>query len=97
MIRPCLSDILNDHKTQGESRIYSGNTITEHKTQGERRIHLTMGINFISSKDSDEIHTMYAESNNAEIMIGSETDGIVKELFKYFFQRYQQELEESMR
>ena len=32
MIRPYLSDIINDHKTQGEWIIHSGNTITEHKT-----------------------------------------------------------------
>ena len=30
MIRPHLSDIINDHKTQDEWRIHSGNTITEH-------------------------------------------------------------------
>ena len=33
MIKPYLSDIINDHKTQGEWKIYSGNTITEYKTQ----------------------------------------------------------------
>ena len=54
MIRPYLSNIMNDHKTQGEWKIHSGNTITEHKTQGEWKIHLTMAINLISSKDSDE-------------------------------------------
>ena len=35
MIRPYLSDIINDHKTQGEWKIHSGNTITEDETQGE--------------------------------------------------------------
>ena len=35
MIRPYLSDIINNHKTQGKWRIYSGNKIIEHKTQGE--------------------------------------------------------------
>ena len=29
MIRPYLSDIINDHKTQGKWRIHSGNTITQ--------------------------------------------------------------------
>ena len=97
MIRPYLSDIINDHKTQVEWRIHSSNTITEHKTQGEWKIHLTMAINFISSKDSNGTHTMHAKSNNIEIMMGSETDEIIKELFKSFLQRYQEELEESMR
>ena len=80
MIRPYLSDIINDHKTQGEWKIQ-----------------LTMAINFISSKHSDEIRTIHAKSNNVEIMIGSETDEIIKELFKYFLQRYQEGLKESMR
>ena len=80
MIRPCLSDMINDHKTQGEWRI-----------------HLTMAINFISSKDSDETRTMHAKNNNVEIMKGSETGEIIKEIFKSFLQRYQEGLEESMR
>ena len=28
MIRPYLSDLINNHKTRGEWRIHSGNTIT---------------------------------------------------------------------
>ena len=74
MIRPYLSDIINDHKTQGEWRLHSGNTITEHKTQSEWKIQLTMAIIFFSSKDTDETRIMHAKSNNVEIMMGSETD-----------------------
>ena len=50
MIRPYLSDIISDHKTQGEWRIHSGNTIIKHKTQSEWKIQLTMDFNFISSE-----------------------------------------------
>ena len=42
MIGPYLSDIINNHKTNGEWRIHSGNTITEHKTQSEWKILLTL-------------------------------------------------------
>ena len=56
-----------------------------------------MAINFISSKDSDETRTMHTKSNNAEIMIGSETDEIIEDLFETFLQKYQEGLEESMR
>ena len=73
MTRPYLSNIINDHKTQGEWKIHSGNTITEHKTQAEWKIHLTMAINFISSKDSDKTRTVDTKSNNLEIMMASET------------------------
>ena len=97
MIRPYLIDIINDQKTQYEWKNRSGNAKTEHKTQGEWKIHLTMAINFISSKDSSETRTMHAKSDNTEIMICSETDEIIVELFKSLLQRYQEGLEESMR
>ena len=38
MIKPYLSDIINDQKTQGEWRIHSGNTIIKHKPQMENSI-----------------------------------------------------------
>ena len=56
-----------------------------------------MAINFISFKDSDEAQTMHTKSNNVEIMIGSETDEIIEDLFNSFLQKYQEGLEESMR
>ena len=46
MIRPYLSDIIKNHKTQGEWRIHPGNTIIKHKTQSEWKIQLTIAINF---------------------------------------------------
>ena len=96
MIKPYLSDIINDPKTQGKWRIHFGNTITEHKTQSEWKIHLIMATNFVSSRDSYETLTMHTKSNNVEIMMGSETDEIIGELFKSFLQRYREGLEESM-
>ena len=57
-----------------------------------------MATIFISSKpDSDETRTMHTKSDNIEIMMGSETDEIMEELFKFFLKRYQEGLEESMR
>ena len=61
------------------------------------KIQLKMAINFISSKDSDETRTMHKKSNNVEIMMGSETDEIIKDLLESFSQKYQEGLEESMR
>ena len=43
------------------------------------KIQLTMAINFISSKDSEETCTMHTKSNNVEIMMSSETDEIKSE------------------
>ena len=74
IIRPYLVDIINDYKSQSEWKIQ-----------------LTIAINFISSEpDSDETRTMYTRSNNVEIMEGSEIDEIIKELFKYLKDRYQE-------
>ena len=56
-----------------------------------------MVINFISSKDSDQILTMHTKNNNIEIMMGSETDEIIEELFESFLHKYQEGLEEKMR
>ena len=56
-----------------------------------------MAINFISFKDSDETRTMHTRSNNVEIMVGSETNEIIKHLFESFLQKYQVGLEESTR
>ena len=33
MIRPYLGDIINDHKTQGEWKVYLGNAVIDYKTQ----------------------------------------------------------------
>ena len=57
-----------------------------------------MAINFISSKPaSDEICTMHTKSNNVEIIICSETNEIIEELFKSILERYHEGLEKSMR
>ena len=81
MIKRYLSDIVNDHKTQREWKI-----------------NLKMAINFISSKpDSDETCTIHTKRDDIEIMMCSEADEIIEELFKSLLQRYQEGLEEPMR
>ena len=73
MIRPYLVDMINDHKSQSEWKIQ-----------------LAMAINFISSKpDSDETRIMYIKSIHTEIMIGSDTNEVIEELFKSLSDRYQ--------
>ena len=56
-----------------------------------------MSINFISFKDSDETQNMHTKSNNIEIMVGSEVEEIIEELFKSLLQRYPERLDESMK
>ena len=50
-----------------------------------------MRINFISSNDLKEIRTMHAKSDNIKIMMDSETNDIVKKLFKSL-QKYQKKI-----
>ena len=70
----------------------------DYKSKGEWKIQLTAEINFTSLKpDSDETRVMHTKSDNTEIMIGSDTNEVIKELFKSFLQRYQESLQEKMR
>ena len=78
-------------------RQYLSNIINDHKTQGEWKIQLTMKINFITFKDSNETRAMRTTGDNIEIMIGNETDEIIKNLFKSPLQKYQERLEKSMK
>ena len=56
-----------------------------------------MSINFTSPNGSDETCNMHTNSINIEIMMGSETDETIDELFKYLLQNYEKDWEESMR
>ena len=62
--------------------------INDQKIQCEWKIHLTMAINFFSSKDSEKICIMYSKSDDIEVMMGNETDKIIEELFDDFLQKY---------
>ena len=81
MIKPYLKELINDHKNKGEWKIQ-----------------LTAQINFISLRPgSDETRVMHTKSINEEFMNGSDTNEIIKELFKSFLQRYQEILQEKMK
>ena len=84
MIMPYLIDIINEHKTHGLARYHSGNKSWLEETSSEWKIQLTIAINFISSKDSDETRTVHTKSNSVEIMMGSETDEIIEDLLESF-------------
>ena len=50
-----------------------------------------------SKPDSDETRIMHTKSDSLEIMIGSDTNKVIEDLFKSLLQRYQENLEEKMR
>ena len=71
--------------------------INNKKKSGEWKIQLVLKINFISSKTFNETRDMYSKSDNFEIMMGVDTNEIIKNLFSSILQRYQKGLQESMR
>ena len=73
-IRPYLRDMINNHKAPLEGSLDNG-------LRGEQKIQLTMQINFVSSLGSQEIRTMDSKSKNIEILMGSERDDIINEIF----------------
>ena len=79
LIEPYLRELMNDHKNKGEWKIQ-----------------LTAQINFISLRPgSDETRVMHTKSINEEFMNGSNTDEIIKQLFKSLLQRYQENVQEK--
>ena len=97
MIKTYLGEKINNHKTQGEWKFHSGNTVIDYKIHGERKIQLAMAINFVSSKDFEETRAINAKSDNIEIFMGNETNEIIEEPLESVLQRYQEGLEESMK
>ena len=52
---------------------YLSDMLNDNKPRREWKIKLTMSINFISSKDSDETRNLHTKSNNIEVMMGNKT------------------------
>ena len=62
---------------------YLRELINDHKNKDEWKIQLTAQINFISLRPgSDKTRVTHTRSANEEFMNGSDTDEIIKELFR---------------
>ena len=87
-----------EHRSEGDKLLtieeylnliepYLRELINDHKNKGEWKIQLTAQINFISLRpDSNETRVMHTRSANEEFMNGSDTDEIIKELFRSLLQ-----------
>ena len=71
--------------------------INDKRKKGEWKIQLIMKTNFISSRNFIENKDMYSESDNFQIMRGSNTNEIIRHLFNSILRRYQGGLQESIR
>ena len=71
MIMLYLSDLINDHKAIENN-------------SNESKIQINRHVNFVSSKNTGEIRTIFLWSDNEEIRLGHEKDDIVKRLINSF-------------
>ena len=77
---------------------YLRELINQYKNEGKCKIQLIAEINFISLKPgSDGTRIMYTRSDNEEFMNGSDTDQVIKLLFRSFLQKYQENFQNKMR
>ena len=89
--------ILTVKEYLGLTESYLADMINDFKSKGEWKIQLKAEINFTSLKpDSDETRIMHTKCDNEEIMVSSDTNAVIKELFKSFLQRYQEGLQEGL-
>ena len=77
---PGLTDVINKKKND----------------RVECKIQLNMGVNFISTNDTEEIRAFYVRSDNEEIRSGNETPEIITKLIESFLSNYQ-EVEKMLR
>ena len=81
---------VEEYLQKKKERISLKDIINDLKISDTWKIQLTITINFISSKDdNDEEHVMHSKSDNIEIMISDEADGVIEELFDSLKNRYQ--------
>ena len=71
--------------------------INDKRKKGEWKIQLIMKITFISSRNFVESRDMYSKSDNFKIMMGANTNEIIRNVFNSLLRRYQVGLQESMR
>ena len=69
---------------------YLKNITNDLKESGTWKIHLTITINFISSKDDND--EMHSKSDSIEMMMNDEAEEVIEELFESLKKRYQNKL-----
>ena len=68
--------------------------IDNKRKKGERKIQLVLKISFIFSKNFNETRDMYSKSYNFEIIMGVDSNEIIKNLFNSILRRYKKGLQE---
>ena len=93
MIRPCLRDLINDHKPTTESNNEQNEETEENDSDvdhAEWKIQLVMQNSCISTRNFEETQTIYSASEEVGIFMGSDTEDVIDTLFNTILQRFQQ-------
>ena len=85
MIKPCLKDLINDHKPTMELNNNSNNN--NNTDRAEWKIQLVMQNNFISDKNFEDTCTVYSASKPVQIFMGSDTENTFDTLFNTILNR----------
>ena len=92
MIRPYLTDLINEHKPTAELN-NTNNSNNEKNDRAEWKIQLVMQNNFISDNNFEDTRTLYSASKPVEIFMGSDTENCIDTLFNTLLERIQKAIE----
>ena len=62
--------------------------ITNRQKSGTWKVHLTIAVNFISSKDKGEEQVMNSKSDHIEVLTYYNANGAIKKIFELLLSRY---------
>ena len=62
--------------------------ITNRQKSGTWKVHLTIAVNFISSKDKGEEQLMNSKSDDIEVLTYDNANGSIKKIFELLLSRY---------
>ena len=88
---------LSLHESLKKIETYLRNIIINLQNFDKQKIQLTVTINFISSKDTEEERVMRLNSDNIKDKSYSEVNKVINELFKSFCSKYQENLKMSIK
>ena len=85
----------NEYESDGDKN--RNLSVDEYPNKIDGKIHLTIALNFISSKGVEEESVMLSMSNTLKFASDNGTKEVANELFESLHSRYQGKLETSMR
>ena len=78
-------------------KLYLKDLINDYKSKDEWKIQIIIKIVFVSFIDKNETQVMHTESDDIEIMNGTDTSDAINKLIDSFTKRYQEGLETKMK